>query len=69
MDDKTPKEIDEYEDVDLETSSVNKALQSLSSQQSAIDKAMAAMVRPVLVKPKWTLLIDNFHTQLGSCHH
>jgi len=23
----------------------------------------------VLVKPKWTLLIDNFHTQLGSCHH
>lgn len=22
----------------------------------------------VLVKPKWTRLIDNFHTQLGSCH-
>ena len=23
----------------------------------------------VLVKPKWTLLIDNFHTQPGSYHH
>ena len=23
----------------------------------------------VLVKPKWTLLIGNFHTQPGSCHH
>lgn len=23
----------------------------------------------VLVKPKWTRLIDNFHTQLGSYHH
>jgi hypothetical protein len=46
MDDETPKETDECEDIDLETSSVNKALQSLSSQQPAIDKAMAAMARP-----------------------
>ena len=46
MDDETLKETDECEDIDLETSSVNKALQSLSSQQSAINKAMAAMGRP-----------------------
>ena len=50
MDDETPKETDKCEEVDLGKSSVNKALQSFASQQSAIDQAMAAMARPPAIE-------------------
>lgn len=46
MDDETPKETDGCEEIELETSSLTKALQSFPSRQSAIDKAMAAMASP-----------------------
>ncbi|MFM5469813.1 hypothetical protein ACET9D_18295, partial [Aeromonas veronii] len=46
MDDKTPKVTDKCENINSESSSVNKALTPIVPQQSALGEHLAAMARP-----------------------
>ncbi|MDC9511244.1 hypothetical protein, partial [Pseudoalteromonas sp. Angola-4] len=50
MDDDTSRDATECKEIKLDSPSVNRTIKSLPSRQSGIDKALAAMAKPIALE-------------------